>query len=43
MVEDTIDFSIIIKKTGLKDLSPEVVNKLNPVMERGKDGLYQLK
>ena len=43
MVEDTIDFSIIIKKTGLKDLSPKVVNKLNPVMKRGKDGLYQLK
>ena len=43
MVEDSINFSIIIKKIGLKDLSPKVVKKLHPLIERGKDGLYKLK
>lgn len=43
MVEDSVNFSIIIKNIGLKDLSPKVVKKLHPLIERGKDGLYKLK
>jgi len=43
MVGDSVGFSIIIKNRLLEDLSPEVVNKLKLLVNRRKDGLYQLK
>ncbi len=43
MVEDSTSFSIIIQKTHLEKFTPELMKKLNPLIERKKDGLYQLK
>ena len=43
MVEDSTSFSVIIKKRQLEDLSSELMGKLKLIIERRKDGLYQLK
>ncbi len=43
MVEDSTSFSIIIKKRQLEDLSSNVISKLKLLMDRRKDGLYQIK
>ena len=43
MVEDSSSFTIIIKKNQVVDLSSEVVSKLKLLIDRRKDGLYQLK